>query len=380
MLKKIFAYIFSFAILFSVSACNSDVSLSAKETAKKMGVGINLGNTMESTYSSNKNDWVAVVGNNTPTDYETCWGAVKTTQEIIDGIKSEGFDTIRVPVFWGNMMQDDGTYTINSEYAARVKEIVNYCQNAGLYTVINIHHFDEFIIRRHSTEECKEIFTLIWTQIAEYFKDYPYTLLFEGYNEYLGGGRLNEKREVVDLPLEEGYEMTNILNQAFVDAVRVTGGKNSDRVLIVSGYWTSVYQTAAPEFIVPADTADDRLMVSVHYVDNAFYWMNKIGGEEWSEYVDKQIDLLSKAFVEKNIPVFVGETAARYPEANFDSSVSDKNSAKYVGIMLNKLIDSGCVPVIWDVNDNFYSRTEYRIKSNEDRSMISEIQQKLHNS
>ena len=125
MLKKIFAYIFSFAILFSVSACNSDVSLSAKETAKKMGVGINLGNTMESTYSSNKNDWVAVVGNNTPTDYETCWGAVKTTQEIIDGIKSEGFDTIRVPVFWGNMMQDAGTYTINSEYAARVKEIVN---------------------------------------------------------------------------------------------------------------------------------------------------------------------------------------------------------------------------------------------------------------
>ena len=64
-------------------------------------------------------------------------------QEIIDGMKAEGFDTVRIPVYWGNMMADDGTYTLNPEYAARVKEIVDYCQKAGLYTVINIHHFDE---------------------------------------------------------------------------------------------------------------------------------------------------------------------------------------------------------------------------------------------
>lgn len=343
-----------------------------------MGIGISLGNTMESSYASDRDYWVPVVGNNTPEEYEMCWGAVKTNREIINGIKSEGFDTIRIPVFWGNMMEDDGTYTINPAFAARVKEIVGYCQDAGLYTVINIHHFDEFIIRHHSTEKCKEIFTAIWTQIAEYFKNYPYTLMFENYNEYLGDGRLNEKRKVVDLPLEQGYEMTNTLNQAFVDAVRATGRKNEERVLIVSGYWTNIDLTTAPEFIMPKDTASDRLMVSVHYVDNSCYWMKKIGGKKWLRYIDEQITLLNKAFTEKNIPVFLGEIVARYPEENFDTEVTDINSAKCVEIMLNKLLDNGCVPVIWDVNDNFYSRTEYRIKNDDERSMFREISEKLH--
>lgn len=377
MLKKIFSCIALLAVTLSLSACGK--SPSAQEIAKEMGVGINLGNTMESTFSTNRKDWVAVVGQNTPRDYETCWGAVETTREVINGIKSEGFDTIRVPVYWGNMMKNDGTYTIDPEYAARVKEIVDYCMDAGLYTVINIHHFDEFIIRRHSTEECEEIFTTIWTQIAEYFKDYPHTLLFEGYNEYLGGGRLNEEREVVDRPKDEAYELTNALNQTFVDAVRATGGNNSDRVLIVSGYWTNIDLTTAPEFIVPTDTAKDRLMVSVHYVDNAMYWSNKIGGEEWLEYIDDQIDLLNKAFAERNIPVFMGETSSRYSEENFESGAADKNSTECVNIVINKLLENNIVPVLWDVNDHFYSRTEYRIKSDEDRAMIANIHQRLHN-
>lgn len=377
MLKKIFSCIALLAVTLSLSACGK--SPSAQEIAKEMGVGINLGNTMESTFSTNRKDWVAVVGQNTPRDYETCWGAVETTREVINGIKSEGFDTIRVPVYWGNMMKNDGTYTIDPEYAARVKEIVDYCMDAGLYTVINIHHFDEFIIRRHSTEECEEIFTTIWTQIAEYFKDYPHTLLFEGYNEYLGGGRLNEEREVVDRPKDEAYELTNALNQTFVDAVRATGGNNSDRVLIVSGYWTNIDLTTASEFIVPTDTAKDRLMVSVHYVDNAMYWSNKIGGEEWLEYIDDQIDLLNKAFAERNIPVFMGETSSRYSEENFESGTADKNSTECVNIVINKLLENNIVPVLWDVNDHFYSRTEYRIKSDEDRKMIANIHQRLHN-
>lgn len=378
MFKKIIVGITLIAIVFTMSACDNEPSMTAQEAAEKMGVGLNLGNTMESTYASNNHDWVPTIGSNKPSNYETCWGAMETTQEIIDGIKAEGFDTIRIPVFWGNMMADDGTYTLNPEFAARVKEIVDYSQNAGLYTVINIHHFDEFIIRRHTTEECKEIFTIIWTQIAEYFKDYSYKLMFEGYNEYLGGGRLNEKRKVEDLPKDEAYELTNTLNQAFVDAVRSTGGKNAERVLIVSGYWTNIDLTTAPEFIVPTDSAEDRLMVSVHYVDNAFYWSKKIGSDEWLEGTDKQIELLRKAFLDKNIPVFMGETTSRYSEENIDSGVEDKTSSKYVKIILEKLLENNMVPVLWDTNDNFYSRTLYRIKADDDRQMIADVTGKLH--
>lgn len=355
----------------------------AQEVAKNMGIGLNLGNTMEAYNAANCEkityEWIPVIGKNTPKDYETCWGAVETTQAVINGIKAEGFDTVRIPVFWGNMMKNDGTYTINSEYIARVKEIVDYCQKADLYTVVNIHHFDEFIIRRNSTEKCKEIFTNLWTQIAEYFKDYPYTLVFEGYNEYLGGSQFNGSGELAELSKNDAYKMTNTLNQAFVDAVRATGGNNAERVLIVSGYWTNIDNTTSPQFVMPKDTVSDRLMVSVHYVDNLMYWINQIGGQSWLDYTDSQIALLNKAFTEKNIPVFMGETSAGYPSSNFARDAIYKDSSECVKIILEKLIDNGFVPVIWDVNDNFYSRTEYRIKLNKNRAVIKELSEKLHN-
>lgn len=388
MMKKLLSLSLSALIALNCSGCinaeNEDsveASPTAWEVAAEMGIGLNLGNTMEAYQASGCEkityEWIPVVGSNTPTDYEICWGAVETTQEVIDGIKAEGFNTVRIPVFWGNMMKNDGTYTIDSSYIARVKEIIDYCQNDGLYTVINIHHFDEFIIRRNSTGECSKIFAGLWTQIAEYFKDYPYTLIFEGYNEYLGGNQFDVTGSLAELSKPEAYQMTNTLNQAFVDAVRATGGNNAGRVLIVSGYWTNIDNTTSPGFIMPTDTISDRLMVSVHYVDNAMYWTNRIGGQAWLDYTDAQIGLLDKAFLSKNIPVFMGETSAGYPSANFEKNAIHKDSSECLGIVLDKLTDKGIVPVIWDVNDGFYSRTEYRIKSDSDRSVIKEMSEKV---
>ncbi len=385
MIKKILSLTLSAIIVLGCSGCASAsaASLTAQDVASRMGIGLNLGNTMEASNSTNCEkvtyEWIPVVGNNTPKNYETYWGAVETTQEVIDGIKAEGFNTVRIPVFWGNMMKNDGTYTIDPAYIGRVKEIVDYCQKDGLYTVVNIHHFDEFIIRRNSVEDCEKIFTRLWTQIAEYFKDYPYTLVFEGYNEYLGGNQFDENGKLVELSKAEGYRLTNALNQAFVDAVRKTGGNNSERVLIVSGYWTNIDNTTAPDFVMPEDTASDRLMVSVHYVDNAMYWSKKIGGQEWLDYTDAQIELLDKAFLSKNIPVFMGETSAGYPDSNFDQNAIHKDTSECLEIVLDKLTDKGIVPVIWDVNDVFYSRTEYRIKSDSDRKVIKEMSEKVKN-
>lgn len=392
MIKRITNLIIAVCMAFSLSACsNSSDSKSdnktkspptAQEVAKNMGLGLNLGNTMEAYDATDCEkityEWIPIVGSNSPSDYETHWGAVETTQKVIDGIKAEGFDTVRIPVFWGNMMANDGTYTINDEYIARVREIVDYCKNAGLYAVINIHHFDEFIIRRNSTEDCKTIFTHLWTQIAEYFKDYPYTVIFEGYNEYLGGNQFDKNGNLVELSKADAYEMTNSLNQAFVDAVRATGGINSERVLIVSGYWTNIDNTTSSSFVLPTDTVSDKLMVSVHYVDNMMYWINKIGGKDWINYINNQIELLDKAFLSKNIPVFMGETSVNYPSSNFDNNAQFKTSSECVEIVLNKLTDKGIVPVIWDVNDNFYSRTEFKVKNDSDRLVIKEIGEKLN--
>ncbi len=393
-MKKITALLILCAFTFLIAGCSSgkrdrpaaptDFSkpMTAQQAAVGMGIGLNLGNTMEAYEATNCEkityEWIPVVGDNTPTDYETKWGAVVTTQEVIDGIKDSGFNTVRIPVFWGNMMKNDGTYTINSDYIKRVGEIVDYCQNAGLYTVVNIHHFDEFIIRRNSLEDCEKIFTNLWTQIAEYFKDCPYNVVFEGYNEYLGGKQFDESGNLVELSKSDGYALTNALNQAFVDAVRATGGNNSERVLIASGYWTNIDLTTSSQFVMPKDTVSDRLMVSVHYVDNSMYWSNQIGGQVWLDYIDSQCELLKKAFTDKGIPVFLGETTSIYPQSNFTSNPIYKTSTECLEVVLNKLLDYGFVPVLWDVNDNFYSRTEYKIKSETDRELIKKISDELN--
>ncbi len=387
MIRKILSAALAAVIFCTSTGCDTplftkDKPLTASETAMRMGMGLNLGNTMEAYEATDCDktyyEWIPVIGDDRPIDYETCWGAVETTQEVINGIKAEGFDTVRIPVFWGNMMANDGTYTINDEYIARVKEIVEYCCNADLYAVINIHHFDEFIIRRNSDDECVEIFTNLWTQIAEYFKDCPYTVVFEGYNEYLGGNRFDENGELSELSEAEGFAMTNTLNQTFVDAVRATGGKNAERVLIVSGYWTNIDKTTSPEFVMPTDIVADRLMVSVHYVDNMMYWTNRIGGDDWVKYIDDQIGKLRAAFSDRNIPVFVGETSVNYPRSNFDRNAGYSKSPECVDYVLRMLLINGFVPVIWDVNDNFYSRTQYRIKSGADRMVIRKIANELH--
>lgn len=352
-------------------------SLTATQVAKEMGIGISLGNTMEAYESSGcetiEYEWIPVVGSNTPSDYEQRWGAVITTQEAVDGIKAAGFDSIRIPVFWGNMMENDGSYTINDEYIERVREIVDYSLKADLYTVVNIHHFDEFIIRRNSLEDCKVIFTTLWTQIAEYFKDYSGKLVFEGFNEYLGGDVFDENRKLTSPSKSKAFELTNALNQTFVDAVRATGGNNAQRVLIASGYWTNIDLTTSNSFIMPTDTAKDKLMVSVHYVDNAMYWSNKLGGSEWLSYTKSQCDLLKKAFIDKGIPVYLGETSSKYPDDRYAKNAEHTDSTECLSIVLETLFDYNMVPVLWDVNDNFYSRTEYQIINEADRALIKEI-------
>lgn len=351
--------------------------ITASFAAKDMQLGINLGNTMEAYYATDNEKvtykWIETVGSNTPKEYETFWGAVETTQEVIGGMKDAGFNTVRIPVFWGNMMENDGTYTINKDYIKRVAEIVDYCMKDDLYAVINIHHFDEFIIRRNSLEDCEKIFDNLWTQIADYFKDYSYKLVFEGYNEYLGGAQFDENGELKDQVKADGYEMTNALNQTFVDAVRKTGGKNAERVLIASGYWTNIDLTTAADFVMPKDTVDDRLMVSVHYVDNAMFWTNQIGSENWLKYTDSQIDLLKTAFTDKGIPVFLGECTAGYPDERFAANAKYTDSAECMELVMQRLIDNGFVPVLWDVNDNYYSRTEYKIKDDKQAELIKKF-------
>lgn len=345
--------------------------ITSQEMAAEMGVGLNLGNTFEAYWAQESKKYTGsqIIGDGSISNYEKCWGAVITTEEAINGMKDAGFNTVRIPVYWGNGMKDDGKFDINKDLLKRVQEVVDYCLDNDLYAVINIHHYDGFIVDNFSPDEAVEIFGKLWKQIAEEFKDYPDHLVFEGYNESLGS-----VREKDNLSTAKIYDYVNSANQVFVDAVRKTGGNNDSRMLIVSGYWTNIDLTTDSKFKIPKDTVKDRIMVSVHYIDNAMYWSNNIGSQKWKDYIDDQCERLKKAFTDKGYAVFVGETTGGYDGR---LSLSTKmTSTECIEYLMSKALDYGFVPVIWDTNDGFYSRTDCKIKKNENADMIKQLAKK----
>lgn len=344
-----------------------DFPTDAWEMAEKMGVGINLGNTMEAFWedTADLTGGAQTIGDDTPVCYETCWGAVETTREMINGMKASGFSTLRIPVYWGNMMADDGTFTIDREYFDRVSELVTYGLDAGMYVVINIHHYDQFLIEHYPQDQAQEIAGVLWGQIAEYFKEYPEELIFEGYNEALGmTGPEGE------LDGEKMYAFVNGMNQTFVDTVRSTGGGNAARVLIVSGYNTNIDATTDGKFLMPEDTAEDRLMVSVHYVDNICYWTNSVGNAAWLDYSRNQCELLKERFLDQGIPVFIGECTAVYPAERFAWDAEVTSSSECLEEIIGMIGEYGMVPVLWDTCDQFYLRNGCRIALEEDQTVI----------
>lgn len=350
-------------------------NMTAMDYAEDMGMGINLGNTFDGFYQNLRraNSGASIIGGNTAKEYERCWGAVETTQEIIDGMKNEGFKTVRLPVYWGNMMEEDDTFTINEQLLDRVEEVINYCRNDGLYVVVNIHHYDEYIIKHYSRSETVEIIKRLWAQIAERYKEYSDYLIFEGFNEHVGSARPED-----DFTEDEIYDYVNELNRTFVNAVRATGGNNSERVLIISGYHTNIDRTTDERFVVTEDTVKDRLMVSVHYADNACYWEKSIGSRHWVDYTNSQCELLKKAFIDKGIPVFMGEINANYDEESLSKNKIYDTSAECVEVSLGILKSYKILPVVWDTNDSLYYRTLCRIKSPDLRAVINDFTGVVH--
>lgn len=344
--------------------------MTSAEFTEEMGLGINLGNTMEAYWASTdrKCSGASVIGENRAVNYETCWGAIPTTKEAIEGMKKAGFDTVRIPVYWGNKMAEDGTFTINQYWFERVDEIIEYARSSEMYVVINVHHYDEYIIKNYSREEAVEIMGKIWKQIASHYKNFSDYLIFEGYNENLG-----TVREGDSFTDDEIFDYVNELNKVFVDTVRKTGGNNKNRMLIVSGYWTNIDKTTDSRFIIPEDKTDDRIMVSVHYIDNAMYWTNKIGGQEWLDYSRSQCELLKNAFTDKGIQVFVGECTSIYDDERFIENAMHTDSTECLEIMYDMMAEYGFIPVLWDVNNNFYSRVKCEIISETDKELIEKL-------
>ena len=299
----------------------------AKEAVKNMGVGWNLGNTLEAHSQSVTDVTQDSFWGQQDLTSESCWGQYATKPELLKMMKDAGFGAIRVPVTWYNHMDKDGK--VDAAWMARVHEVVDYVINQGMYCIINVHHDtgadskdDNGNLKGYHWIKADEAnytsnksrFESLWKQIAEEFKDYDQKLLFEGYNEMLDKisswcfASYSAPGNYDATIAKSAYNAINSYAQSFVDAVRATGGNNVQRNLIVttyasccgSGAWNAHLQDPLKEMKMPTGESN-HIIFEVHdYPDIANLSNAK-------KELDGMISSLNTHLVAKGAPVIIGE-------------------------------------------------------------------------
>ena len=320
--------------------------------AAQMYTGINIGNTLEAVDTNNK---VAS---------ETVWGNPKVNDIYIKGVKAAGFNAVRIPCAWDYHIIDVATHKLDEAWLSRVDEVVGYCVANDLFAIVNIH-WDGGWLENNCTPDKKEANVkkqaALWTQIAGKLNHYDERVLFAGCNE-------PNVENATQMEVLKAYE------QAFVDAVRATGGNNAVRNLIVQGPSTNIDRTAEM-FSLPNDAVENRLLVEVHFYDpwnfcgmsqdetwgkmHYFWGDHLVPGSDrnsnWGDeaHIKSQFQKMKSKFVDKGIPVILGEYGmvirtglGEHQEAH------DKSRQQWVEVVTREAKNHGIVPFLWDIGVN----------------------------
>lgn len=300
--------------------------------AESLGTGINIGNSLDA-YGGGIKDNIL--------DYETAWGNPVIRQELFDLVKESGFTSVRIPVTWMEHMSEDGI--MDEEWLARVKEVVDYAYQDDLYVILDSHHDTSLFIPTYDNlESALSMTDSMWTQIAQYFSAYDDKLVFEGFNELRF---LYQESEWGD-GTEEGYDVINQLNQAFVDAVRNTGGNNKERYLMISGYRGGCNDQILDAIEIPE--REEHILVSVHTYDPYDFAQNTEGTNVWNiddsedrEALNRDVEAMLEFISEKKVPVVLTEFGARNKQ---NEEAREAWSSYYV----TKLQNAGISYLWWD--------------------------------
>ena len=344
----------------AVSAVSSNISssdemrdISTAELVDDMGIGINLGNTFDSC-----GDWIDQWGDGTPRAYETAWGSPVVTEKMIKGYADAGFGVMRLPVTWSNLMKEDGT--LSNAYIDRVKQVVDWILDNGMYCILNMHH--EGWIGEDMPEDYEGTlnkYAYMWEQIADAFKDYGDRLMFESMNE-IGFDSLWNRYGGTS-GKSEAYKMFNSVNRKFVDVVRASGGNNPERHLLIAGYWTDIGLVCDSLFIMPNDPAN-RMAISVHYYSPATFAILEEDADwgkvqtTWGTAADKSelnnnMQKMKTWYSDKGIPVIVGEYGAT------SKNKTRSQFENYILSVATSAVEHGLCPILCDTPGGEYDRT-----------------------
>lgn len=307
---------------------------------KNMKIGWNLGNTLDADTKTSMEQ-----------ASETAWGSPVITEEMIDDIYTAGFNTIRIPVTWHTHV--DENLNISDYWIGRVKEIVDYAYKRKMYVIINIHHdiVKNYYYPSYETlDNSLKFSNAVWSRLCDTFKDYDEHLIFESINEPRLKGTDNEWWLDTSSELaKEAIDCIMQCNQAFVDLVRASGGKNETRYLMTPSYCASPVYACDDLFSLPDDPAG-RTIVSAHaYEPNQFALSGDMNSDSFavgrsSASIKNVMDMLYEKYTSKGIAVVMGEFGSRNKNENLESRID--HAAYYV----SEARAAGITCIWWDNN------------------------------
>jgi endoglucanase len=335
-------------------------------TDNNIKAGWNLGNTL---------DAVSIPS----AAAETAWGNPAATQALFNGVKESGFDIVRIPVTWIGHIGASPDYTVSEARLKRVAEVIGYAKTAGIkMVIINIHHdgnytepakgtwgfvdFKGAVSNSAKKTQVQEEIGKVWTQIANYFKNYGDYLIFETLNEVHSGnwgfGASNAEQDIL-------FDW----NQAALSAIRATGGNNATRYVAVPGLGSTepsiVISANNRNKLLPNDGANgkNKLIVAVHYYDPSQYTVAGITDPQplihtWGTSAEKEelahnAGSLKTTFIDNGIAVYFGEWGAPTDTRSSMNATVKATHLDYIGSVAEAARKNGIVPIYWDDNGSF---------------------------
>ena len=344
----------------------------AAEIYPKMGLGYNIGNTMEAP--------------NGP----TTWNNPFPTEELIDSVKAAGFTTVRIPTAWyshSNAAAIDSNktkpvpngdeYAISPGWMDSVKMVVDWCIKKDLYVILNIHYDWGWLEQHIGTSVDEKVNTRqenFWKQIAEKFKEYDEHLLFASANE--PGMNQPGANNGDTFKGDDSYTKTlKVYHETMIKAVRNSGGNNATRTVIVQGMNTdeNLTHTQLKENMPQDPAGNGYMMGEFHFYPYQFslmeedaswgkcfyYWGDENlsttdtqhnatkGAYASPEYLDSVFAMLHQDF---DMPMIVGEFGAikRLNLTGDNLKLHLKSRAAFYGKVAEASKKNGFVPVVWD--------------------------------
>jgi aryl-phospho-beta-D-glucosidase BglC (GH1 family) len=309
-----------------------DHAVTAMEQVAAMQPGWNVGNSLD-----------AFGGD---TGGETAWGNPLITEELLQTIKAEGYNSIRLPVAWDYEHTGPGPdYTIDPERMERVAQVVDWAIANDLQVLVNIH--DQMFTKElpDDRENVLAKFNSMWGQIAERFKDYPSELSFES---------INEPQFPTDTANQDAHTAT--LNVNFYETVRATGGKNADRLLVLPTWVTNSEQPHLDALKATIDELDDDMIAAtVHFYGFYPFSVNVAGVTTYDEATQQDLEntfqRTNDTFVDNGVPVIVGEWGVLgydYTRGTVPNSPQYGELLKFFQATAHQAVEEQLTLMLWD--------------------------------